>query len=328
MTTDLTTIRVADTQMPSVGLGIWKIDRGETAQVVVNALDAGYRHIDSASDYGNEIEAGEGIAAALSGSVCRREDLWITSKLWNTYHRREHIQAACDRTLADLKLDYLDLYLVHFPIATKYVPFETRYPPAWFFDPDADFPRMEFDNVSLAETWAGMEDLVRAGKVRHIGVCNYNSGLLLDLMAYSDIKPSMLQIESHPFLTQENLIRLAGDFDITVTAFSPLGALSYIELDMASSTDTVLSAAPVVAAANRVNRTPAQVVLRWGVQRGTSIIPKTTRPERLRENIALFDFELSADEMAAISLLNQNRRFNDTADFCEQAFNTFCPIYD
>ena len=328
MDTETTTMRVADSQMPVVGLGTWKIERSTTAQVIVDALQAGYRHIDSAADYANEVETGEGIATAIGQGICRREDLWVTSKLWNTYHRREHVRTACDRSLADLKLDYLDLYLIHFPIATKFVPFEDRYPPEWIFDPEAAEPGMEFDNVSLAETWAGMEDLVRDGRVRHIGVCNYNTGLLLDLMAYSEIKPAMLQIESHPFLTQDTLLRLACDFDVAVTAFSPLGALSYVSLDMATDADTVLSAEPVIQAAQRLGKTPAQIVLRWGVQRGTSIIPKTSRAERLRENIALFDFALSDDEMRAISSLNRNRRFNDPGVFCEQAFGTFCPIYD
>ena len=324
----MTTITVGNEQMPAVGLGLWKIDRPDTAQAVVDAVEAGYRHLDSASDYGNEKETGDGIAAAIAAGHCSREDLWVTSKLWNTYHRREHVRPACERTLSDLGLDYLDLYLIHFPIATKYVDFADRYPAEWIYDPDSDNPQMEVDFVPLAETWAGMEELVDAGLVKQIGVCNYTSGLLLDLMAYSRIKPAMLQIESHPFLTQEKLIRLAGDLGLAVTAFSPLGALSYVQLDMATAADTVLTAAPVLAAAERVGRTPAQVVLRWGVQRGTSIIPKTTKPERLRENLAIFDFELSDDEMAAISALNQNRRFNDPGVFCEEAFGTFCPIYD
>lgn len=324
----MTTISVGNEQMPAVGLGLWKIDRPDTAQAVVDAVEAGYRHLDSASDYGNEAETGEGIAAAIAAGHCSREDLWVTSKLWNTYHRKEHVRPACEKTLEDLKLDYLDLYLIHFPIALKYVDFEDRYPAEWIYDPSSDNPRMEFDFVPFSETWAAMEELVDAGLVKNIGVCNYTSGLLLDLMSYSRIKPAMLQIESHPFLTQQKLIRLAGDLGIAVTAFSPLGALSYVQLDMATNADTVLSAAPVVAAAERVGRTPAQVVLRWGVQRGTSIIPKTTKPERLRENLALFDFELTGDEMAAISALNQDRRFNDPGVFCEQAFGTFCPIYD
>ena len=238
------------------------------------------------------------------------------------------MRPACERSLKDLGLGYLDLYLVHFPISLKYVPFDKRYPPEWLFDTDAARPTMEIDPVPLAETWRGMEELVEAGLVRQIGVCNYTSGLLIDLMAYANIKPAMLQIESHPFLTQEPLIRLAGDLGISVTAFSPLGALSYVSLDMATDADTVLTAAPVVAAAERLGKTPAQVVLRWGVQRGTAIIPKTTREERLRENLALFDFELSDAEMSAISALNQDRRFNDPGVFCELAFGKFYPIYD
>ena len=324
----MSTIAVGDTSMPAVGLGIWKIDRGDTAAAVESAIEIGYRHIDSAADYGNEQEAGAGIASAIAKGHATRDELWVTSKLWNTFHRKEHVREACEKSLSDLGLDYLDLYLVHFPIALKYVPIDKRYPPEWFYDPDAPNPRMEMDRVTLAETWAGMEELVSAGLVKQIGVCNYNTGLLIDLMAYASIPPAMLQIESHPFLTQEKLIRLARDFGMAVTAFSPLGALSYVSLDMATEADTVLTAAPVVEAANRLGRTPAQVVLRWGVQRGTSIIPKTTRPERLRENLALFDFELSADEMQAISALNQNRRFNDPGVFAEAAFGTFCPIYD
>lgn len=314
--------------MPAVGFGIWMIDTAETGQVVADALEIGYRHIDSAADYGNEVQAGEGIAASISAGHCTREDLWVTSKLWNTYHREEHVRPACERTLNDLGLDYLDLYLVHFPIAMRYVDFDDRYPPDWLFDPEAADPKIEFDPVPLAETWQAMEALVAAGLVKQIGVSNYNSALLTDLMAYSSIKPSVLQIESHPFLTQESLIRLATQYDIAITAFSPLGALSYISLGGATQDDTVLTAAPVVEASARTGKTPAQVVLRWGVQRGTAIIPRSTKSNRLRENLALFDFELSGDEMAAISALNQNRRFNDPVTFCERAFGTFCTIYD
>ena len=324
----MTTIAVGNKAMPAVGLGTWKIEREATAQTVQEAISIGYRHIDSASDYGNEVEAGNGIKAAISAGHCSREDLWVTSKLWNTFHRPEHVRPACERSLSDLGLDYLDLYLIHFPIALRYVDFEERYPPAWIYDPNAVKPSMELDAVPLHETWAAMEDLVESGLVKQIGVCNFTSGLLIDLMAYSTIKPAMLQIESHPFLTQDALLRLAADLGVAVTAFSPLGALSYVSIDMATEADTVLTAPPVVAAAKRVQRTPAQVLLRWGVQRGTAIIPKTTRPERMRENLALFDFELGSEEMAAISNLNQDRRFNDPGVFCEKAFGTFCPIYD
>lgn len=147
-------------------------------------------------------------------------------------------------------------------------------------------------------------------------------------MAYARIKPAVLQVESHPYLTQQRLMRLAADYDIQVTAFSPLGALSYLELDMAGATEFVLEQDVVKAAALRLGKTAAQIVLRWGVQRGNAIIPKTSRPERLTENLAIFDFELSQQEMDAISALNCNRRFNDPGAFCEAAFNKFYPIYD
>ncbi|MAV52948.1 MAG: 4-dihydromethyl-trisporate dehydrogenase [Gammaproteobacteria bacterium TMED260] len=314
--------------LPAVGFGLWKIDKPDTANLVHAAVEAGYRHLDSAADYGNEKEAGEGIKSALAAGLCQREELWVTSKLWNTYHKPENVRAACEKTLSDLGLDYLDLYLIHFPIALKFVDFDVRYPPEWFFDPDAEVPRMEIDPVPLHQTWAAMEDLKESGLVKHIGVCNYNSALLHDLMAYAKQKPEVLQVEAHPYLSQERLIKLAQDYGITVTAFSPLGALSYVSLDMAAENESVLETDAVKTAAARLGKTPAQVVLRWGVQRGTAIIPKTARKERLKENLALFDFELSAEEMQAISALNSNRRFNDPAVFCEAAFNTFYPIYD
>lgn len=314
--------------MPKVGFGLWKIAKEICADAVYNAIKAGYRHLDSASDYGNEVEVGQGIQRAIADGLCSREDLWVTSKLWNTFHKKEHVEPAMRRSLKDLQLDYVDLYLIHFPIAQPYVDFDDRYPPEWIFDPKAAQPRMETAPVPLYETWQAMEALVEAGLSHKIGVCNYNTGLLNDLMSYAKIKPAVLQVESHPYLTQQRLMKLARSYGIQVTAFSPLGALSYLELDMAGAKESVLEQAVVQDAAKRLNRTPAQVVLRWGVQRGNAIIPKTSRPERLAENLSLFDFELSSAEMTAIDELNCNRRFNDPGQFCEAAFNKFYPIYD
>lgn len=314
--------------MHKVGLGLWKVDKEICATTVYNAIKVGYRHIDSASDYGNEVEVGQGIARAIEEGICTREELWITSKLWNTFHAPEHVQLALEKSLSDLRLDYLDLYSIHFPIAQAYVPIETRYPPEWFYDPSASEPKIEFAKVPLQATWQAMESLVNKGLVRHIGVCNYNTALLVDLTNYARIQPSMLQIESHPYLTQERLIKLAQNLGIEVTSFSPLGALSYLELNMADKTESILEKEVVVHAAERVQKTPAQVVLRWGVQRGCAIIPKSTKLQRLKENIEIFDFELTQEEMDAISGLNINRRFNDPGHFCPEAFNTHCPIYD
>ena len=315
-------------QMPSVGLGLWKIPKEQAADAVVEAIRAGYRHLDSACDYGNEREVGQGIAKAIDEGLCTREELWITSKLWNTYHDPERVSESLERTMKDLSIDYLDLYLIHFPISLKFVPFETRYPPEWFYEPSNANPVMQFSQVPLADTWQAMEACVDTGRVKHIGVCNYGVSLMRDLLSYARILPSVLQIESHPYLTQDLLIQFCQQNAIAVTAFSPLAALSYVELGMAGQADSVLTEASVVSIANRLGKTPAQVVLRWGVQRGTAIIPKTSKPERLIENMNIFDFELSDNDMRAISDLNANRRFNDPGVFCEAAFNTACPIYE
>ena len=314
--------------MPQVGFGLWKVAPNDCASVVHNAIKAGYRHFDSACDYGNETEVGEGLKSVLDAGDVKREDLWITSKLWNTYHAPEHVRPALERPLEDFQLDYLDLYLIHFPIALKYVDFETRYPPEWIFDPNADEPRMERAPVPLHQTWAAMEQLVKDGLVKHIGVCNYNTGLIHDLMSYAEIKPYVLQVELHPYNTQDKLLQTCADYEIAVTGFSPLGALSYFELDMAGQDESVIQQAVVKDIAQNHGKTAAQIVLRWGVQRGTSIIPKTTKPERMVENLSIFDFTLSDDEMAAISKLDLGKRFNDPGEFCAAAFNTFHSIYD
>jgi D-xylose reductase len=313
---------------PAVGLGLWKIDRAAVGGLVEQAIRIGYRHLDSACDYGNEAEAGVGIERAIAAGLCRREDLWVTSKLWNTYHEPRHVRPAVERTLRDLRLDYLDLYLVHFPIALAYVPFETRYPPGWLYDPVAERPCMRPARVPLGATWSAMERLVDEGLVRRIGVCNYGVGLVRDLLVSARIPPAVLQVEMHPLLIQEKLLRFCRESRIAVTAFSPLGAPSYVPLGMAAEADSLLRHPTITAIAAAVGRTPAQVLLRWGVQRGTAVIPKTSRPERLAENLSIFDFRLSAAQMAAVDGLDQGRRFNDPGVFCERAFGTFFPIYE
>jgi D-xylose reductase len=319
---------ISGDQLPTVGLGFWKVPRDAAAALTVEAIRAGYRHLDCACDYGNEAEVGAGIRAAIEQGLCRREELWITSKLWNTYHSRQHVRPALERSLRDLGLDYLDLYLIHFPIALRFVPFHMSYPPEWIFDPAAAQPRMEPVHVPIAETWGAMEALEEAGLIRNIGVCNFGCSLLRDLRSYAKVRPAVLQVELHPYLAQEKLLRFCRESHIAVTAFSPLGAQSYFSLGMAQPNESVLEQRAVRLAAQRHGKTPAQIVLRWGVQRGTAIVPKTTRPERLRENLAIFDFELSAHEMREISNLDRGRRFNDPGVFCEGTFGTFFPIYE
>ncbi|MBT5017955.1 MAG: aldo/keto reductase [Planctomicrobium sp.] len=315
-------------QLPSVGLGVWKIDPANVGAVVSTAIEFGYRHLDCACDYGNEEGVGDGIRDALDSNFCKREDLWVTSKLWNTYHNPEHVRPALQKSLDDLGLEYLDLYLIHFPISLMYVPIEERYPPGWIFNPDAEKPKMEFSGVPIQQTWQALEELVDEGLIKNIGICNFTTGLMSDLLSYARIRPSVLQVELHPYLAQEKLLRYCQQEEIAVTGFSPLGALSYVPIGMAEKNESVLEEEIVTEIAERHDKTAAQVVLRWGVQRGTSIVAKTSNKDRLKENLDLFDFELTDEEMQAITSLDQHKRFNDPGDFGPAAFNTFCPIYD
>jgi D-xylose reductase len=314
--------------MPAIGLGFWKVEQSEAASLTVSATKIGYRHLDCASDYGNEANVGEGIESLLAQGICKREDLWVTSKLWNTNHRPEHVKPALLRSLSDLRLDYLDLYLIHFPISLKHVPFETRYPAGWFFNPDDAAPKMEPDHVPIRETWQAMEELVQAGLVRSIGISNFGVSLIRDLLSQCKVRPSVLQVESHPYLVQPKLLRYCKQESIAYTAFSPLGAPSYVPIGMATESDSVLHHSVVQQIACHHQKTTAQVVLRWGVQRGTAVIPKTSKLERLHENLDLAGFELSQDEMDRIQGLDKNQRFNDPGVFCEKAFGCFYPIYE
>jgi len=315
-------------KFPSIGLGTWKIPDEKLPTLIPEAVEIGYRHFDCACDYGNEPSVGEGLKNAINGGLVKRDDLWITSKLWNTYHRREHVRAACERSLSDLGLDELDLYLVHFPVTLAYVPFEERYPPGWFNDPDAENPSMKHDSVRFSETWGAMEELVDAGLVKHIGVCNIGTAMIRDLQSYARISPSVLQVEMHPYLTQQNLLRFCEEQDIAVTAFSPFGASSYVPLGMAQESDSLFDDAAMKEIAGGHGRSIGQIALRWAVQRGTVAIPKSQSPGHLKDNIEVYDFSLSDDEMQKIDSLNRNQRFNDPADFCEAAFNTYYPIFD
>ncbi|UUO07326.1 aldo/keto reductase [Blastopirellula sp. J2-11] len=315
-------------KLPVVGLGTWKIDAAILPDLIVAAVAAGYRQFDCACDYGNEKEVGAGIRRAIDQGLCRREDLWITSKLWNTYHRPEHVRAAAERSLQDLQIDYFDLYHIHFPVALEFVPFEKRYPPDWFFDPAAPEPKMHPIAVSQAETWGAMQTLKTAGMARHLGVCNFNVALIREITAATSQRPDVLQVELHPYLAQERLLRYCRQEGIAVTAYSPLGAPSYVPLGMAGADEDLLAEKTIRAIAETHGKSPGQIALRWNVQRGVAVIPKTSRVARLAENLALFDFQLSESEMAAIGQLNRDRRFNDPAQFGEAAFNTFFPIYD
>jgi len=314
-------------RIPAVGYGCWKVSTDKASDLIENVIKSGYRHIDGACDYGNEKEIGKGIKKVIGEGVVKREDLFVTSKLWNTFHAPEHVEAACRKSLEDLGLEYLDLYLIHFPISLKFVPFDKRYPPEWLYDPSAEDKKMEFANVPVQETWRAMEQLVEKGLVKSIGVSNWNCQGLRDLFSYAKIKPSVLQIEVHPYLQCEKLVNYAQSLGMLVTAFSPLGhGQSYAPLGYGNK--VALKEQLVLDIASKYGVTSAQVILRWGIQRGCSVIPKSESPERIKENLAVEKFVLTDDEMESMKSLECGFRMNDPAVFCPKFFNTECPIWD
>lgn len=321
------TLRNGD-RLPALGMGFWKVQPSGAPGLVTDALKLGYRHLDCACDYGNESAVGQGLATCFKDGMVAREDMWVTSKLWNTYHRRDHVRPAIEKSLTDLHLDYLDLYLIHFPISQKYVPIDHRYPPEWIYDPLDSHPKIELDPVPIRETWQALEELVDCGLTRHIGISNFGCSLIRDLLSDCRIRPSVLQIELHPRLTQEKLLRYCQSEGIAVTGFSPLGAESYIPIGMADPSESLMVHPEIQAIATSHSKTPAQICLRWGLQRQTAVVAKAASTAHLKENLDIFDFQLTQNQMAAISSLNQDRRFNDPGEFAEKAFHTFLPIYE
>ncbi|KAF2248470.1 Aldo/keto reductase [Trematosphaeria pertusa] len=296
-------------KMPQVGLGLWKMDNPTCADSVYEAIRVGYRLFDGACDYGNEVESGEGVARAIKDGLVKREDLFIISKLWNSFHDPEQVEPICKKQLKDWGVDYFDLYLVHFPVALKYVAPEERYPPGWFVDGDS---KVEMGTASLESTWKAMEELKKKGLAKSIGVSNYTGALLLDLLTYATVKPALLQIEHHPYFVSQNLLKLAEQYNIKVTGYSSFGPMSFIECDMKLAEDTqLLFTHPLIKKiAEAHGKTTAQVLLRWATQRGISVIPKSNTHERLEENLDSTNFDLTADEIKEISSLDRHLKFN------------------
>ncbi|OMJ28820.1 putative NAD(P)H-dependent D-xylose reductase xyl1 [Smittium culicis] len=301
-------------KMPLVGLGLWKVPRNVCKDTVFQAIKSGYRLLDSAADYGNEIEVGQGIKEAIDQGLVIRSELFITSKLWCTHHRKEHVSLALEKTMSDLGVDYLDLYLVHFPISVKYVPIEERYPSTFYFDPEKKI--CIIDPVPYQETWQAMEQLSSEGKARSIGICNLGADLLMDIMSYAKIKPAVFEMELHPYLTRKQLVEFAQKIGIAITAYSSFGDASYQSMGMVNQGESfvpLLENKVILDIAKHHKVTPAQVVLRWAIQQNIAVIPKSSNPERIFYNNQVFDFALTESQMESIDDLNENIRFNDPA---------------
>jgi len=315
-----TTTLLSGHEMPFVGLGTWKLDKDKASDAVYHAIQVGYRLIDCAAVYGNEKEVGQGLKRAFEEGLVRREELFVTSKLWNTDHAKHNVGPAAERTLRDLGLDYLDLYLIHFPISLKYVDPEVRYPVAW--DHDTENPGIVLEDSPLRGTWEAMEELAASGKARTIGVSNFNVQNLLDLHCYAKIKPAVLQIEHHPLLQQAKLVEFCHRNNITITGFSSFGGVSYLQWD--PNAENLLESDVIKAIAQKHNTTTSQVLLRWAIQNKVAVIPKSTDEAHLRQNIDVFGIALDEEDMKQVKALEKNFRFNDPGDMPTVRLPIYC----
>lgn len=289
--------------LPALGLGTWAAAQpGDVYRAVTEAVLAGYRHFDCAAIYENQVEIGEALNAVISEGLVRREELWITSKLWSNGHGRENVLPHLSQTLKELHLDYLDLYLIHWPVAMVHDPIRGDYLP-------------EPGVISLADTWQGMKDVLKAGDARHIGVSNFSKTRLSELLSIGE-KPDMNQIEVHPYLQQNDLIEFCHSHGIHVTAFAPLGSGSRPD-HLKKANEPVLLEEPLVQEiAAKNGATTAQVLIAWSLRRGLSVIPKSANPKRLRQNLAAAELTLSDEEFEQISGLEQGTRYIDGSFWC------------
>jgi 2,5-diketo-D-gluconate reductase A len=259
--------------IPQFGFGVFQIKPAETAEAVTTALQAGYRHIDTAQGYGNEKETGD----AVSKSGLDRADVFITTKLGNGAHRPDDAKQAFDVSLDKLGMDYVDLFLIHWPLPTRY---------------DGDF----------VSTWQTLEGFYREGRARSIGVSNFQPHHIRRLHAETEIPPAVNQIEVHPYLTQNEVRSFCAEHQIAIEAWSPIAQ------------GLVLDDPEIALIAERVGKTPAQVVLRWHIERGDIVFPKSVTPARIKENIDIFDFELTGEDVEVISALDRGQRTGPDPD--------------
>ncbi|XP_027843070.2 uncharacterized protein LOC114124093 [Aphis gossypii] len=289
-------------QYPILGLGTWQTkpelkesEQTEIYNAVKSAIDIGYRHFDCAAFYNNESSIGKAIAEKIKEGVIKREEIYITSKLWNNKHKPNEVEGALKNSLKLLGLDYLDLYLIHWPVAT------TEYPTVL----DSEGRYIGTDD-SYLDTWKAMEQCAQLGLTKSIGISNFNIKQVKDILKIATIKPAVNQVENHPYLTQNKLKEVCESNGILLTAYGPLGS----PYRGANSKGLVLLDEPIVKQiADKHKKTNAQVLLRFQVQRGVIVIPKSSNLERQKENFDIWNFEISKEDMDLLQSLNQNLRY-------------------
>lgn len=283
--------------IPLLGFGTWKSTPGEVKQAVIEAIKVGYRHIDCAHVYQNENEVGDALKECIDSGICKRDELFITSKLWNDKHAPEDVMAALDNTLANLKLNYIDMYLIHWPVATK------------TFMPSTASDFWSPEELPISVTWEAMEKCYNSGKAYGIGVSNFSIEKIEDLLSKCVTPPAVNQVERHPYLNQSSLLEYCTRKGIHMTGYSGLGS-SDRPIVLKALNEPILLNDPIVSEiAEEHFSTPAQVLLIWAIKTGTSTIPKSVKPHRISENFQCLNITLSDENIEAMNKLNRNNRY-------------------
>jgi alcohol dehydrogenase (NADP+) len=303
--------------MHAIGLGTWKAKGNKLKDAIRSALATGVRHIDTAAVYGNEEEIGEVLAEVFAEGSIKREDVFITSKLWNDAHKESHVIPALQDSLKKLQLDYLDLYLIHWPVAFK--------PGVSFPSTPSDY--LSLEEVPIEETWKQMEVAKESGYARHIGVSNFSKKKLKDLVDKAKHKPEMNQVEMHPLLQQKELVDFCKEENIFLTAYSPLGSGDRSSEMKAQDEPSLMEIESIKKIAKKHDATPAQVLINWHANRGTAVIPKSTTPSHIESNFRAAKVELDKEDMETIASLDKNYRFI-TGKFFEAPEKGYVNIYD
>ena len=291
-------------QFPQFGLGTWLAPPGEVASAVEVAIRSGYRNVDCAVSYGNQQEIGPVFKKLFHEGVVKREDLFVTSKVWNTYHSFDNARLCVRNILDELCLDYLDLCLIHWPVGYKEGTGEV-----WPKDKDG---KMLYSDVHFSETWRALESCVSDGLVRSIGLSNFNHKQIQEVINDAKIKPSVLQVEMHPYFQQRKLRDFCASNDIAVMAYSPLAnpAMPFRK----DGDPNIMHDPTFLDLGKKHAKTPAQIALRWAIQEGVIVIPKSTSEKRLKENFDIFDFELDSEDMQKIKDVDRNWRILNTKE--------------
>ncbi|XP_051172018.1 1,5-anhydro-D-fructose reductase-like [Leptopilina boulardi] len=292
-------------KMPAIGLGTFQSKPNEVEEAVKNAIDIGYRCIDTAFFYQNETEIGKAIRAKIQDGTIRREDIFVTTKLWNTFHKENQVVPACRESLKNLDLDYVDLYLMHFPIAFK--------------EGDELLPRDSDEKIiatdtDYIETWKGIEECSRLGLAKSIGVSNFNSEQITRLLSAATVKPVNNQVELNININQKRLLEFCKNNNITITSYSPLGRPGTTAIYGDKGIPNFLENSKVIEIAQKYNKTPAQIALRFILQIGAAIIPKSVTKSRIKENFEIFDFQLTDNEMKTLESLETGKRLTTLED--------------